>query len=308
MRVLFVCSGNTASGINPIIERQGTSLIKKGVDVVYFPIEGKGFKGYYSSISKLRTYLRSNQFDLLHAHYALCGYVAYFGGKKYKRVLSFMGSDLLENSVLTRLNKWIAKSFFDKIILKSDEMMNAFGSSDKKILIPNGVDLEVFKRQDKVSAQKALKFDSAKRHIIFVANPARQAKNFQLAKKATDLLDKSKYELHIVFNLETEQLVQYYNAADVVLMTSLHEGSPNVIKEAMACGCPIVTTNVGDVAYLLKDVKGCFVTDLNEENIKNSIIEAAEHGITNGKEKLMQLKLSSEDVADKLLELYKSIK
>lgn len=322
MKALFICSGNTNSAINPIIQRQGDSLIQRGIEVTYFTINGKGFKGYYNSIGKLKSFLKQNQFDILHAHYALCGYVAYFGSKNQKRVLSFMGTDLLgerragkgtglSSRLMTWFNKMTSKLFFDKIIVKSEEMREELGVSEKTVLIPNGVNLSVFRHQDQKVSQQSLRFDPEKSHVIFVANPGRAGKNFQLAQNAFDLLDQSKYELHKVFDLPTEQLVQYYNAADVVLMTSFYEGSPNVIKEALACGCPIVSTNVGDVEYLLKDVEGCFVTDHHAETIKRQVEKAVEfrknNKATKGKERIRAIGLDSESIADKLIGVYNSL-
>ena len=49
------------------------------------------------------------------------------------------------------------------------------------------------------------------------------------------------------------------NACDVLLMTSLHEGSPNVVKEALACNLPIVSTDVGDVRNRIGALDGCVV-------------------------------------------------
>ncbi len=46
------------------------------------------------------------------------------------------------------------------------------------------------------------------------------------------------------------------NGCDAMLMTSLIEGSPNVVKEAMACNLPVVGVPVGDVPELLQDVPG----------------------------------------------------
>ncbi len=322
MKVLFVCSGNSANGINPIIERQGNSLKEKGVSVSYFTINGKGFKGYFSAIFKLRKFLKKNDFDVLHAHYSLSGYVAILGRGHQKIVLSFMGSDLLgdnnwkkqvklKSKIFAKINIVIAKLFFNKVIVKSPEMLKAFGVSDKTVELPNGVNLSVFSSTDLTEAKKAVRFNMDKRHVVFISNPERPEKNFALAKQAFALLDASQYELHIIFDLSTEQLISYYNAADVVLMTSLHEGSPNVIKEAMACNCPIVSTPVGDVKNLLDGVEGCYIADHDPENVKNYIIKACDYRrakeFTNGKTRLVQLELSSEAVADKLINVYKSI-
>ena len=51
--------------------------------------------------------------------------------------------------------------------------------------------------------------------------------------------------------MEQDQLVKYYNSVDCLILTSFHEGSPNVIKEAMACNLPIVSTKVGDVEEII---------------------------------------------------------
>jgi glycosyltransferase involved in cell wall biosynthesis len=311
MKVLFVSSGNLANGINPIVERQGNSLVQKGIDVNFFAVKGKGISGYVSAVFELRKFLKENNVDVIHAHYALCGYVALFAARKEKLVLSFMGSDLLEvNGLFAVMNKFIARSF-GKIIVKSDEMLKILGSSEKAIVIPNGVDLEIFKPASKQESQRKLGFDENKVHVLFAADPKRAGKNYELAQKTISMFDQNKYELHTVFNQSTEQLVLNYNAADVILMTSLYEGSPNVIKEAMACNCPIVSTNVGDVKELLENVKGCFVTTHNAGEIKDSIIKASEYRLknneTNGRDKIIKMELNSDVVADKIISIYKSL-
>ena len=68
-----------------------------------------------------------------------------------------------------------------------------------------------------------------------------------MAKAEIDLLNREDAELIIAKNIPPEEMWLYYNAADIVLVTSFHEGSPNVVKEAMACNTPIISVDVGDV-------------------------------------------------------------
>lgn len=51
------------------------------------------------------------------------------------------------------------------------------------------------------------------------------------------------------------------NAVDAILMTSKTEGSPQVIKEAMACNYPIVATDVSDIKYMLGGMSGHYILE-----------------------------------------------
>ena len=68
--------------------------------------------------------------------------------------------------------------------------------------------------------------------MIFVSRPDRVEKNFALANNSYKLLDNSQIELHVVSEISNEKLPYYYNSADLLVMTSFHEGSPNAIKES----------------------------------------------------------------------------
>jgi len=98
------------------------------------------------------------------------------------------------------------------------------------------------------------------------------------------------------------------NAADLLLSTSLWEGSPNIIKEAMACNCPIVSTDVGDVKWLLDGVEGCFITTNDPNDIANKIRKALDiKGKTKGREKLISLGLDSKNIAKKIVSVYEEV-
>ena len=94
-------------------------------------------------------------------------------------------------------------------------------------------------------------------------------------------------------------------------MTSFHEGSPNVIKEAMACNCPIISTNVGDVQEILKGVEGCYICSFNEwevaKRIENLFEYVEKEKRTKGREKIIHLGLNENDVAEKIVGIYKKL-
>ena len=99
-------------------------------------------------------------------------------------------------------------------------------------------------------------------------------KNFALTENAVGLLQNRTIELHCMVNIPNEETPLYYNAADIVLLTSLWEGSPNAVKEAMACDRPIVCTNVGDVEWLFGESKGHYLTDFTPADCASQIEKA----------------------------------
>jgi len=304
MRVLFVCSGNSEFGISPIVKNQGESLKKNGVELDYFTIKGKGFKGYFKNILPLRKYLKNNNFDIIHAHYSLSAYVASLAGSK-PIVVSLMGSDVQKKFFGCMILKLFYCIFWKSLIVKSNSMKERVGIK-KCFIIPNGVDFEKFKEIDKKITKEKINFNLQKKHIVFVANLDRHEKNFKLAKEAFNLLDDKSVELNVICEVPYEMIPYYINATDVLLLTSLWEGSPNVIKEAMACNCPIVSTDVGDVKEVIGDTKGCYVTSFDPNDVAEKLRIALEFGKrTNGRENINYL--DSNLIAKKIIKIYENV-
>lgn len=306
VKVLFVCSSNSINGITPVVLNQGKSLINLGIYLSYFTINEKGLTGYLKAVHQLRQFLKYNNFDIIHAHYSLSGFVASLAGAK-GLVVSLMGSDLKLGILYKFAIKLFNFFFWSTVIVKSKDMYNSLNISSA-IIIPNGVDLNKFKETSKGVALKELGWDASKTHILFGANPNRPEKNFKLAKEAFDYLKRSDLKLHYLDNIPNNDMPNYYNAADVVLITSLWEGSPNVIKEAMACNRPIVSTNVGDIKWLLNDLDGCFISRKNSQELCQKISESLSYSkrskITKGRERLKNLSLNIESVAKRINGIY----
>lgn len=321
MNILFISSGNSKSGISPIVKNQGDSLVSLGHRVDFYTLKGKGVKGYISSSFKLRKFLRANQPEVIHVHYGLCGisfFIAQLGLSKKKKlplVISFMGDDLLgsissngrytfKSRILTSINKWIARNHAQEIIVKSKEMSEAIDKIKVSIL-PNGVNFELFKPLSREDALKKVDWDPQKRHLLFASDPSRQEKNYPLTKEAFQLLENGNLQLHELVGIPNLSIPLYMNAADVVLLSSFHEGSPNVIKEAMACNRPIVTTPVGDVREIIGNTQGCFIIDFDTKAFSSGIKQALEFNRpTNGRENIQHLDASK--VAERLIEIYEN--
>ena len=304
MRVLFISSGNSKDGISPIVKNQGESLRRAGISIDYFTIKGKGIKGYLKAIPTVRAYLKENRYDIIHAHYWLSAIVTSLAGAK-PIVVSLMGDDVKAK----RWFRWIIYLFhhisWSRTIVKSRDMYLSLGIKDVYI-VPNGVDLDRFRPIPKDIALKEVGWSETKRHILFTSNPDRVEKNFTLAKRAFEYIDDENLSLHYLKDIPNERVPYYYNASDVVILTSLWEGSPNAIKEAMACNVPIVSTPVGDVEEVISNTKGCYISTYDYREFASDIKKALEFGKkTDGREAIKHLK--SEIIAKKIIDIYKGI-
>lgn len=305
MKVLFISSANKREGLNTIVKNQGKSLEEKGIDIVYFGIEGSGLKGYFKNISRLRKYLKTHKFDVIHAHYSLSGVVASLAGAK-PLVVSLMGSDVVYSRLFTLIAHFFSKYIWHTTIVKSAFLKEKI-RNQKSIIIPNGVNTILFKPMDKTDCQKRIGWKNSKKHIFFPASKDRPEKNYQLAKKSIEAIRDFDIVLHGASGIKNEEMPLYYNAADAVLLTSIWEGSPNAIKEALACNRPIISTKVGDVPWLIADVKGCYLSENNYLSISNSIIEVLKSDEKrSGVEAISRLELKREQVAEKLIEVYRN--
>lgn len=303
MRVLFVASGNHGK-ISPVVKAQGDSLAKAGIEVDYFLIKGKGIRGYLGQIVPLRRYWKNGHFDVVHAHFSFSSYVASLARVK-PLVVSLMGSDLKATRWNAKMIRFFSRVFHWKdIIVKSRDMANDLQIPGVHI-VPNGVDAELFVPMDNMQCRQKLGWKENKKHVLFPANPGRAEKDFPLAQEAVSLLG-FEVQLHVFENVEHKDTVYYYNAADAVLLTSKWEGSPNVIKEAMACGCPIVSVDVGDVRERIQGVEGCYVAATREPKDIAELLNNAMsfEGKTNGREKLISDGLDNQIVVRKLFDMY----
>jgi teichuronic acid biosynthesis glycosyltransferase TuaC len=321
MKVLFIYSGNSMYfPISPFTKAQADSLIDKGIHVGFFPLTGKGVKNYFKNIILLRRHLKHNKYDLLHAHYNLCGWVAVLASRKTPVVLSLMGDDaqgtfvgknkITLNSRFFIFLTYCIQPFVKAIISKSTDLAKVVYRKNISYVIPNGVQLNKFVACEKGFRQELGLKDNLK-YVLFLGSPIDVNKNFILAKTAVSLLGRKDVELVNIYKTETEIVVKYLNSVDVFVLCSFGEGSANVIKEAMACNCPMVVTNAGDVAWVLGETAGCFISYYEPEQFAKDIDKALDfaekYKRTSGRERIKRLGLDSVSIADKIISVYNDV-
>ena len=180
--------------------------------------------------------------------------------------------------------------------------------SKKLTVIPCGVDIDTFSTVKKQIAHKEMKLPDDKINLLFSAKFDYYEKNYPLAEKVLKKLG-DRFNLVELKEYSRTQVNLLLNGCDIALMTSISEGSPQFIKEAMACNCPIVSTDVGDVLEVIGRTDGCYISSFDPDDIAEKIQFAVEYsqskGRTNGREHIIKLGLDSETIADRIIEVYK---
>jgi teichuronic acid biosynthesis glycosyltransferase TuaC len=304
MKILVVSSGNSGK-ITPFIKQQSESIKELGVEVEHFLIKGHGISGYLSNYKDLIKRLKQTKFDIVHAHFGLSGALSVLQ-RKVPVIVTFHGCDINE-AKLRIISKYLVSPLTKYNIVVNESMLK-FLPANKTTLVPCGIDIEQLPLIDKMEARSRLGFNNQKKYVLFSSSFTREEKNAQLALDAMNLISDSNVEL-IEFKGYSYDLVKYlFAAVDVALLTSIREGSPQFVKEAMVCNCPVVTTNVGDVKWLINDTPGCFITSFETNDVAEKIKLALEFASQNrqgkARERILNLNLDNAYIAKKVVEIY----
>ena len=285
---------------SPFVIEQMESLRKIGIEIDTYGIVGKGLLGYLSNIFGIRKKIHEFQPDLIHAHYGLSGLCANLQ-RKVPVVTTYHGSDIHSGGWILRLSRLaIRLSAYNIFISRRLQDFSGTHQSDTAI-IPCGINMETIHEMSRSDAKRLMKCDNP--FVLFSGSFSNDVKNPALAKQAMEKVDNA--ELMELRGYNREEVNLLMNAADCLLMTSHREGSPQVIKEAMACGTPIVSVDVGDVKDIIGDTEGCYIAERNPDDIAEKIRMAmAFKGKTQGRQRIIDLGLSNDLVAERLIEIY----
>lgn len=302
MRVLIVarCKHGRYA---PFITEQVAALEKLGVECQFFGVRQKGLWGYLKQYPELRRTIKSFRPDIVHAHYGLCGVLANLQ-RKVPVVTTYHGSDINEPNVIRLSRVAIRLSRFN--IFVSKDNVNTAQPKKSFTVIPCGINLEDYPVVDRLEARKAMGLNEEGKYVLFAGAFDNQVKNASLAKEAISLLPG--VELLELKGYSRHQVAMLMQAVDAFLLTSHTEGSPQVIKEALACGCPIVSVDVGDVKERVAGTDGCFVVASDPRLIRDTLRKAlAFEGRTKGREAIVRDGLTNIQIADRIKQVYCSV-
>jgi len=304
MKILIVAKDNKPFGISPFIKDHIKSLQSKKIHVDVLSVEGSHVFDYIRHAAKVNRFLKKNKVDLIHAFFVYSGMTAIFQ-KKVPVLITFIGSDFNRRE-LRILSKISICQKAEKCIFVSDQMASLYKNDTKKKVICFGIDFNRFYPMEKNIARKYLGWKPGKKIILFASTFHRPEKNARLAFDAMSELNDSSIEL-VEFKKEykPEEINFLYNASDLLLMTSRFEGSPQVVKEAMACNLPIVSTDVGDVKQVVGKCDGAFITSNNSHDVADKIRNALTCGENlKLRERIVSLKLDLESITEKIINVY----
>jgi glycosyltransferase involved in cell wall biosynthesis len=299
------------------VKAQMESLRPLGVDYDVLFINGRESRwSYLRALPQLWQRLRTHRYDLIHAHMGLSGLVARCQ-ISVPLIVSFMGFDVSGKfkgsdhipafGRFYQVSSFLLARLASAVIVKTAELKRQLKLEAAQV-IPNGVDLDLFKPADQAEARRSLGLAPQKKLVLFPYEPQRLEKRFDLVESAVGRARLAIPELEIlrVSAVPQSRMPLYFNAADVLVLASQSEGSPNTVKEAMACNLPVITVDVGDTAELIGQTEGCQLVSRDCGEIATKIVEVCRKEMrTRGRDRMARY--SMQDIARQIVQVYSTV-
>jgi len=269
-----------------------------------------GFWMFIGSFWCVKRLQKTFKFDLIDAHYVYPdGLAAILLGKVLKKPVSISarGTDVNlypKIPVVKNLLRWVLKSSDQLVSVSASlgQLMVNEGADEKNIaVISNGVDCGRFQLLPRGEARKTLNLPHDENILLSVGGLI-ERKGMHLLVEAIFILAEKGFtdfktyiigkgemadelkrriaendladRVFLLGQIPNEQLVDWYNAADLFFLGSSREGWPNVVCEALACGTPVVATDVNGIPEILDDEQLGIMVKRTAEVFADGIYEA----------------------------------
>lgn len=296
------------SGI--FVEEQVASLRKRGLAVDVLLVNGveEGWGAYLRGFGSVRRALQRGHYDLVHAHYVFSGDLLIgqrlIPGVRTPPVVLTQHGPETQIGWTPPLCRWTSRRV-TRSIATSRRVEQALGLPGV-VILPCGVDTDLFQPMPAAEARAALGLSQTARLVLFAGMPQRPEKRFDLIKAAVARLQETQPEAQLIVAASEPhvRIPLFMNACDALILASAAEGSPMVIKEAMACNLPIVSVPTGDVEEVIGGTAGCYLAEPNTESLARRLTLAlAFKARTQGREVVLRT-LSLDAIAARLEDLY----
>jgi teichuronic acid biosynthesis glycosyltransferase TuaC len=322
MRILFVVPGDPADGpgTNMIfVRRQAESLQKEGLEVDSFYLRSRTSPRVLArEFRRFKIEMKRVDPAVVHAHYGtMTALFAALGAGRRPLVITYRGSDLNGSlrvsrfrSALGRLMSQVAALRAARIVCVSRGLQQCLWWRRQRVtVLPSGVDSEVFRPEARATARARLGWPEADRVVLFNAGRDPRTKRLDLATSAVAVAAETLPGLRLeIMSGQTgpDDVPTWMNASDCLLVTSDAEGSPTVVQEALACGLPVVSVDVGDIVERLDQVTNTRVVPRDPQSIGAALIELIREPLrTNGPDSASALSLLH--IAGRLRDLYTEV-
>jgi teichuronic acid biosynthesis glycosyltransferase TuaC len=320
IRVLMLTSAWPRPGqpqTTHFVKRQAEFLRAAGVDVDVLPFRGRRRVGnYVRAWREARRKLATGGYDVIHAQFGHSGLLAF--PSRLPLVVTLRGSDILGivgpggrrlriGRVLQAATRLVCRRA-DAVVVVSDHMKAYLPRGVNATVLPSGLDFELFRPIPRDDARRRLGLAADKRYVLFAGNPADPRKRYHIAAQAIELaMREQPAELLVAWGVPHDEMPYYMNACDALVFTSMQEGSPNVVKEALACDLPIASVAIGDVEERLRGIDGCEVTaDDGPKTVAAALVRVlARGGRIAGRETV--LPLDERACTRKLIDIYRTL-
>jgi teichuronic acid biosynthesis glycosyltransferase TuaC len=286
------------------MKTQVESLRREGVEVDVFFVNGrKAAINYLWAFPRFWARILSHRYDLVHSHYLHTNLIA---RTQFLYPLIFTNHYEL-NSKWQRISSRIISPLADKVISVSQETKE-LGHLTDAVVIPCGIDFNLFKLIPQEEARRSLDLPLDKKLVLWAGEYFRPEKRFDIVQKSIALLKEKRPEVELVLvsGKPLSAVPAYMNACDVLLLVSDGEGSPMVIKEAMACNLPIVSVPVGDVPEVVGDTEGCYICSQEPQDVAEKLELALQRGKrTNGRENIKHMEIGA--ISKRIISVYEEL-
>ena len=315
LRVLAVIPGDGQGSSFIFARRQVESLLRLGVNVRVFYLKSRTSpSGVLKELRRLRREIREFGPHLLHAHYGtvtsfLSGY-----GTDIPLVITFRGSDVNGHPALGFLRGYIGFVLSQLSTLRAKRVVcvsqrirdRLWWRRNRTVILPTGVNLSLFRPCPRDAARAQLGWKTADHVVLFSSGSEPHAKGIELARATVGIAESAVGAVRLAIldgTVVPDEVPVYLNASDCLVLASCREGSPNIVKEALACNLPVVAVDVGDVAERLRDVYPSQVTERNAAALGRAVADILRLGLrSNGRSKVAAY--SEEMVANQILSTY----
>jgi glycosyltransferase involved in cell wall biosynthesis len=298
--------------------RQVESLADAGVTIQVFYLKLRTSpRGLFRSWRRLRKVIETYSPDVVHAHYGTITSFLCACSTRRPLAITFRGSDLNTDPTINLLRGRLGFLLSQISTLRASIVFctssrlreRLWLRKNRAVILPSGVDLVLFQPREKGESRRILGWERDGRVVLFNVGHAPLLKGLPLARQAVAIAEKKLGPLRVVEldgNVAPEKIPIYLNAADCLVLASESEGSPNILKEALACNLPVAGVDVGDVAERLVGVCPSKVVPRDAASLGQAIFEILETPRrSNGRERIQEC--SEEKIANILHDIYRNL-